>query len=163
MTSILYPTTECKQASKNPIGLSGAYMLDEAFLRICPDTKKRAYFLNVVSESPNALTATYRTEILHDFNQEKNLNGKLQTLFQKLNEILLDFEDGRKRIFTFDDKKGSDSSIFASSSRLNITALTLEQLLSVLHDISAILTPLKLRSDGLCVLQRRAEVFYNSK
>lgn len=163
MTSILYPTIECKQASKNPIGLSEAYMLDEAFLRICPDVKKRAYFLDVVAENPNALTAMFRAEILRDFNGEKNLDSQLKNLFQKLNEILLDFEDGRKRIFTFGDKKGSDSSIYASSSRLNMTALTLEQLLSVLHDISAILTPLEFRSEGLCALQKRMESFHGSK
>ena len=56
MISILYPTIECKRNSKDHIELSKAYMLDEAFLRICPDVAKRAYFLNVVSETPNSTT-----------------------------------------------------------------------------------------------------------
>ena len=163
MISILYPTIECKKFSKNHIELSKAYMLDEAFLRICPDVEKRAYFLNVVSEIPNSTTVIYRQEIIQDLNQEKNLCTQLKNLFQKLNKILVDFEDQRKRIFALDNQKGSDSSIYVSSSRLNITALTLEQLLSVLHDISLILMPLELHSEGLCVLKKRMESFYNNR
>ena len=162
MASILYLKTEGKQSSKESICLSNAYMLDETFLRICPDIKKRATFLEVVSEISNSLTANFRAEILVDFNQEKTLCRELQELFKKLNEIWMNFEDSRGLILTLADKKGSDSSVFTSASCLNVSAIALGKLLSVLHDISEKLVFLNLHSDGLCMLQKRLEPFHNS-
>lgn len=163
MMSILYPSSKCKSASDIRNKLPKAYMLEDAFLKICPDIKKRAYFLEVLAENPDAITAQYRAETIRDFIREKSLAGQLKEHFRELTSILSDFEDKRKRVFMLDDKKGSDSSIYVGASRLNIAALTLGQLLSVLHNVSGFLQPFELHSESLCLLKKRTEPFLESE
>lgn len=149
--SILFSNIPAKNTEKTNEKIIYHLSLDSSFSFICPDVKKREYFLSVISEmSSDEKTIIYRQDIIRDFEANPALLRQLTDLSSRFEELKATYKSIKKDSRHFN--AGKKESVTSAKNILQTQALCLKRALLFVKAYGELLSECKLCSTGLTKL-----------
>lgn len=125
--------------------------VDRIFRIICPDTVKRKYFLDVVSEiNYDDSVLDYRMEVLNDFLNEDGLLDELYSIYSRFEELRSSLKSSLKLDNRMDFSY--DSSVTSKKNELRTYSLAFKRGLCFIRGICEVLSKYNVQSSALIYL-----------
>ncbi len=152
--SLLYLNSDPREALSEKVFYH--ISLDRVLSHICPDTKKRAEFAEILSRPLiNAGEIGYRQAILRDLERERGMLEELSSLFLRFCDLYEDYRALSREKLRL--SSSGNSTLEAAKNLLQSEALCLRRAFLFLCSIRDLLTRTELRSEGLTALKTELE------
>ncbi|MBQ8509632.1 MAG: hypothetical protein IJ493_06965 [Clostridia bacterium] len=151
--SLLYPDGIAPTAVLPDEGLLSHLSLEGAFGVICPDVKRRGYFMRVLSElNTDRRVIEYRQRILMDFRGNPTLLPRLTALSERFDALRSTAKQAAREDFrlTIDDSRSPD----AAKNLLAARALDCKRALLFVKAFAELLSCGTIQSEGLLSLRK---------